>query len=331
MQKKKVLIVGGAGYIGSIVNKMLSSAGYDTVVFDNLSTGRREAVTRGQFVLGDMADKEALETLFTEHRFDAVMHFAALIDVGESVKQPAKYYQNNVVNTLNLLNTMERHGVDVFIFSSSAAIFGIPEELPITEDCPSLPINPYGESKWMVECILRDLSHAGSLRYSALRYFNAAGGDPDGEIKNSKLKESNLIPLALRSQLSGGAPLRLFGSDYETRDGTCIRDYIHICDLATAHIAAMERLLAGNPSRCYNLGNGRGFTVREVLKVVEKITGKPLHVIESARREGDPPVLIACAERARKELNWQPSFPDLESIVQHAWDSLSIIQLEAKK
>jgi UDP-glucose 4-epimerase len=320
--QKTVLVVGGAGYIGSHVTKMLHEVGYNTVVLDNLSRGNRKAVTQGTFIEGDIADNACLETLFKDHKIDAVMHFAALIDVGESIVNPSQYYANNVAATLNLLNAILRHSIKTFIFSSTAAVYGIPLENPIPETHPCKPINPYGESKLFVEKILRDYDQAYGLKSCCLRYFNAAGGDPDGEIKNYKSKESNLIPIALRSLLNPQSKLTIYGSDYPTPDGTCIRDYVHVCDLATAHITAMEQLMQGQPSSIYNLGTGQGFSVREVIHAIEKVTDKKLNIIEGQRRPGDPPILVADAQRAKKELHWKPRFSSLETMIDHAWKSL---------
>ncbi len=321
--KKTILIIGGAGYIGSQVNKALQDAGYSTVVLDNLSQGHRQAVTRGTFVEGDMADPQCLDVLFMRYPIDAVMHFAAFIDVGESITNPAKYYANNVAATLVLLDAMLRHSIKTIIFSSSAAVYGIPVQEKISETHPCHPINPYGESKWMVEKILLDFDRAYHLKSVSLRYFNAAGGDPEGEIKNFKQKESNLIPLALHSLLQLNGILTIYGNDYPTPDGTCVRDYIHVSDLAAAHIAAMEHLFRGRRSSFYNLGNGNGFSVREVLQAVEKVTGRRLNIIEGARRPGDPPFLVADASKAISELKWKPRFPSLEDMIRHAWNSMN--------
>lgn len=317
---KTVLVVGGAGYIGSHVNKMLHQAGYHTVVLDNLSKGDRRAVTTGTFIEGDIADEKCLDQLFQTYPIDAVLHFAALIDVGESITQPANYYQNNVAATLTLLKALVRHKVNTFIFSSTAAVYGVPQQNLISEQHPCAPINPYGESKLMVEKILRDFDRAYGLKSSCLRYFNAAGGDPEGEIKNYKKKESNLIPLALQSLKSNGQ-LTIFGTDYPTPDGTCIRDYIHIWDLGTAHFRAMEQLMAGGNSSTYNLGNGSGYSVHEVITAIEKVTGKKLNVKVGERRPGDPPILVADARKAKRELGWQPAYPSLEMMIKHAWES----------
>ena len=322
MAQQTILVVGGAGFIGSQVNKMLNDSGYRTIVLDNLSTGSRKAITHGEFIKGDIADAHLLDSIFTKHKIDAVMHFAALIDVGESVSNPDVYYQNNVVSTLILLNAMQRHSIKIFIFSSSAAIYGLPINIPISEDHPALPINPYGRTKWMVEQILQDFDQAYGLRFSCLRYFNAAGGDPSGIIKNYKTKEHNLIPIALRSLLNGST-ISIFGTDYSTKDGTCIRDYIHVADLAIAHILAMKQLMTGSDSTIYNLGNGHGFSVRQVLETIQNVTKKKLKIIEGPRRPGDPPALVADASKAKEQLLWEPLYPRLDSMVEHAWKALN--------
>lgn len=324
MNKKKVLVVGGAGYIGSHVNEMLQKAHYDTVVLDNLSKGNRKAVTKGTFIQGDMGDAELLDQIFSNHSIDVVMHFAALIDVGESVISPLKYYINNVAKTLTLLDAMQRHGIKILIFSSTAAIFGNPLENPINESHPQNPINPYGASKLMVENILQDVDRAHGIRSCSLRYFNAAGGDPEGKIKFYQQKPTNLIPIILKTILHSEGSVTIFGSDYPTLDGTCVRDYIHIVDLAAAHITAMEKLLAGSPSCQYNLGNGLGFSVREVISTVQKVTGKFINVIEGPRRDGDPAFLVANSAKAKQELQWNPRYPDLETMISHAWNALKL-------
>jgi UDP-glucose 4-epimerase len=321
MDKKFVLVVGGAGFIGSHVNKMLSQAGYSTLVLDNLSTGSRQAVISGIFIEGNMADRALLDQIFTQYPVTAVMHFAALIDVGESVRDPLKYYKSNVADTLVLLEAMRDHSVDIFIFSSSAAIFGIPQHNSVTETDPSHPINPYGESKLILENLLRDCEVYG-LRSCCLRYFNAAGGDPEGKIKNCQLKSTNLIPIVLANLLQPGGAVTVFGTDYPTHDGSCVRDYVHIEDLGTAHIAAMEQLMKGSPSTCYNLGNGNGYSVRQVIAAAQKITGRDLTVIEGPRRAGDPPILVANSDKAKRELRWQPRYPALEEMISHAWNAI---------
>lgn len=321
MNTKTILIAGGAGFIGSHVNKMLNQAGYHTVVLDNLSKGNRNTILNSPFVEGDISSSNDLDHIFTNFKIDAVMHFAAFIDVGESVKNPAKYYSNNVTHTLTLLNAMIKHQVKTFIFSSSAAIFGIPQQIPVSENHPCNPINPYGESKLMVEKILRDYDIAYGLKSCCLRYFNAAGGDPEGIIKNFQTQVTNLIPLILRGLMSE-KPLTIFGTDYSTPDGTCVRDYVHIEDLGTAHIKGMERLFDGFPSEHYNLGNGHGYSVREVIQAAESVTSKKVNVKEGARRPGDPGVLVADSSKAFRELGWKPQYPSLEIMINHAWRAL---------
>lgn len=315
-----ILIIGGAGFIGSIVNKLLIEKGFNTIILDNLSQGACEALIGGTFILGDLGCREDLDKIFSHYKVDAVMHFAAFTDVGESVIDPAKYYENNVASTLTLLKAVRDWKIKYFIFSSSAAVYGLPQSEIITEEHPCAPINPYGTTKLMVEKILSDWDVAYGLKYTALRYFNAAGGDPDAQIKNYKKKENNLIPLVLRSLLNG-SQVTLFGNDWPTKDGTCIRDYIHVWDLATAHLLALERLMNGEPSAIYNLGNGKGYSVKEVIQAAEKITGLSVKVNIGPRRPGDPPFLVASSSKAQKELHWKPEYPDLESMVDHAWKS----------
>ncbi len=327
--QKWILVAGGAGFIGSHVNAALQRSGYQTVILDNLSSGNPKAILQGTFIKGDIHDSNLLDKIFTTYSIDAVMHFAAFTEVGESVIDPIKYYENNVVATLNLLEAMLRHNVHTFIFSSTAAIFGLPKEHLINETHPCHPINPYGQTKLMVEEILKDFSHAYGLKFCSLRYFNAAGGDPKGEIKNFKTKEANLIPIVLRKiknlKLNPKAKeaVLIFGTDFPTPDGTGVRDYVHVEDLATAHIAAMEKLFAGSASLQYNLGNGQGFSVREVIAAAIKVTGIEIPAKESPRREGDPAFLVADSKKARLELHWQPKYPSLEIIVMHAWQALN--------
>lgn len=315
----KILVVGGAGYIGSHMVKMLLSSGYEVVTFDNLENGFRDAVLGGEFVHADLADREALAEVFSTHDFSAVMHFASHIQVGESMQNPGKYYQNNVANTLNLLDAMVAAGVDAFIFSSTAAIFGEPEYIPIDEKHPKNPINPYGLSKWMIEQILVDFDKAHGLKSCCLRYFNAAGADPEGELGERHDPETHLIPLVLQAASGRREHITVFGKDYDTSDGTCIRDYIHITDLCQAHLLALEKLMAGADSMAYNLGNGQGFSVQEVIDAARKVTGRQIPVIESERREGDPARLVADATMARQQLGWQPQYAELETIIEHAW------------
>lgn len=322
-ERPTVLVVGGAGFIGSHVNSQLHAAGYDTVVFDNLSRGHKGAVTRGALVAGDLADAAVLDAVMGSRPFVGVLHFAAFTDVGASVAHPGHYYRNNVAYSLNLLEAMVKHRVPAIIFSSSAAIFGIPQAPQVTEEHPCLPVSPYGHSKLMVEQLLVDFERAYGIRFCALRYFNAAGGDPGGEVRSYPRTEHNLIPRLLRGIRAGEKTATLYGTDYPTRDGTCVRDYIHVFDLGEAHLAAMERLLDGGESRCYNLGNGSGFTVKEVVAAVEKVTGATLEVREAERRRGDPPVLVADGGKAMRELAWKPGHPSLETIVEHAWRALT--------
>lgn len=324
MTRKLILIAGGAGYIGSYTNKLLNEKGYDTLVLDNLSSGDRRAVTRGTLIKGDIGDSKLLDEIFNKYPISAVMHFAAYLNVGESVLDPAKYYQNNVCNTLVLLQAMLRHNVNNFIFSSSAAIYGSPEKMPVTEKEPPHPINPYGETKLIVEHILRDFSIAYGLHSSILRYFNVAGGDPSGEVKNFRVDQSNLIPVALRSLLQPEGSITIFGTDYPTPDGTGVRDYIHLHDLAEAHILALTQLFREGQSTHYNLGNGQGFSVRQVLDAVESVTGRKLNIIEGTRRAGDPAILVADSTKAKKNLNWHPKYAELDKIVSDAWQTMKI-------
>lgn len=322
MSMLNILVVGGAGFIGSHVTQALGRRGYHPIVFDNLSTGHRASVKCGTFIEGDLASLQDLDHVFSSYPIAAVMHFAALIDVGESVINPAKYYLHNVAYTLNLIEAMRKFEVKRLIFSSSAAIFGHPDEIPVSETHPCRPISPYGQTKLMVEKILHDCDVAYGLKSSCLRYFNAAGGDPKGEIKNYKYKETNLIPLVLRSLKDPAKPLTIYGTDYPLRDGTCVRDYIHLEDLASAHILAMEKLLQGGGSAHYNLGNGNGFSVREVIMAAEEATGLKLRTQEGARRPGDPPILIANAQKAKTELGWTPVHTDIKEMISHAWQAL---------
>lgn len=315
----KILVVGGAGYIGSHMVLRLAQAGHEVVVFDNLSRGHRDAVLAGELVVGDLADQAALTRLFAAHRFDAVMHFASSIEVGESVRLPAHYYANNVGNTIKLIETMLAHGVLRLIFSSTAAIFGNPVSLPMNEHHPRQPLNPYGWSKWMVEQILADCDRANGLRHVALRYFNAAGAHPDGLLGERHEPETHLIPLVVQVATGKRPHMGVFGTDYDTHDGTCIRDYIHVQDLADAHLLALEHLMRGGNSRAFNLGNGSGFSIREVIRAVEVVTHRRVAVQDLPRRPGDPAVLVADSARARAELGWQPRFPELSDIVRHVW------------
>lgn len=316
---KNILIVGGAGYIGAYMCKYLAKNGYHPIVLDNLVCGHRQAVKWGPFIAGQMADTKLLDQIFKEHPIAAVMHFAAFCYVGESVEYPGKYYQNNVAATITLLEEMLKKNIKNFIFSSSCAVYGEPVEIPITEQHPYNPINPYGRSKLMVEQILQDFRAAYGLEYAALRYFNAAGADPEGEIGEEHNPETHLIPLVLKTALGQRETINVFGDDYATKDGTCIRDYIHIDDLAQAHLLALDRLLNGLPGGRYNLGNGDGYSVKEVIEVARKITRKQIPAKIVQRRPGDPAVLIGSSEKAFKELGWKPQFADLDAIVETAW------------
>ncbi|MEM7564426.1 MAG: UDP-glucose 4-epimerase GalE [Pseudomonadota bacterium] len=314
-----ILVVGGAGYIGSHMVKMLSQQGHQVTTLDNLSSGYSDAVRYGWLVEGDIADTALLDTLFSQDDFDAVMHFASCIEVAESVTNPAKYYHNNLTNTINLLDAMVRHDVKHFIFSSTAAIFGEPHYCPIDEKHPTLPINPYGRSKLMVEQVLRDYDKAYGLKSACLRYFNAAGADPDGELGERHEPETHLIPLILQTASGRRDAISVFGVDYDTPDGSCLRDYVHIVDLCSAHLLALNKLMAGSGSKQYNLGNGAGFSVLEVIDMVRKVTGKDFTVNYADRRPGDPAILVADSTRAKQELGWKPRFNQLEIIIEHAW------------
>jgi UDP-glucose 4-epimerase len=315
----KILVVGGAGYIGSHMVKYLSQMGHNVTTLDNLSTGYRDAVKYGTFIEGDIADSCKLDLIFSETQFDAVMHFASNIEVGESVIDPGKYYKNNVSNTLNLLDAMVRHGVKKFIFSSTAAIFGEPSSALIDEKHPKQPINPYGRSKLMVEQALEDYEIAHGLESVCLRYFNAAGADIDGELGENHSPETHLIPLILQAASGRREVINVFGSDYDTPDGSCVRDYIHVLDLCSAHLLALDKLNQGSGSKRYNLGNGNGFSVIEVINAVKQITKKDFKVIQADRRIGDPAVLVADSILAKSELGWIPKYADLNLILEHAW------------
>jgi UDP-glucose 4-epimerase len=315
-----ILIVGGAGYIGSHINKELNKQGCKTVVFDSLIKGHKEAVKWGDFFQGDLGNIEDIRGVFKKYPIKAVLHFAAFIEVGESVKDPQKYYKNNVANTLNLFQVMVENDVKKIIFSSTAATFGNPQYSPIDEKHPQNPINPYGQAKLMVEKILADYDLAYGLKYVALRYFNACGADLDGEIGENHSPESHLIPLILDAALGKREDIKIFGTDYSTVDGTCIRDYIHVNDLAQAHILALKKLMAGDESDCFNLGNGSGFSVKQVIEVAKKVTGVDFKVTEVERRAGDPPELIADSKKAREILKWEPKYFDLETIISSAWN-----------
>lgn len=314
-----ILICGGAGYIGSHVNKYLNQNGYDTVVFDNLVYGHREAVRRGTFVQGDLSNWDEIEEVFRRFSIEAVIHLAAYAYVGESVLEPEKYYYNNVVCTLNLLRVMKKYGCKRIIFSSTCAVFGEPDTLPITEDMPQNPVNPYGFTKLVVEHTLRDYARAYGLQFVVLRYFNAAGADPEGEIGESHDPETHLIPLVLDAASGKRPNIKVFGTDYDTPDGSCIRDYVHVWDLASAHLLALKYLEEGGKSEFFNLGNEQGTSVLEVVETVRRITGREVPVIYERRREGDPARLVGSSGKIRERLGWKPEFCGIEKIVEHAW------------
>ncbi|MFK8066807.1 MAG: UDP-glucose 4-epimerase GalE [Gammaproteobacteria bacterium] len=310
-----ILVTGGAGYIGSHVVRQLTTAGRQVVVLDNLSTGFKDAVIGAELITGDTGDKDLVKKVLTDHNVDTVMHFAAHTIVPESVSNPLKYYGNNTCCTRNLLECCSEANVKHFIFSSTAAVYGIPDQAVTAEDTPTAPINPYGMSKLMSEMMLKDLSFATPLRHVILRYFNVAGSNPDGEIGQSTEKATLLIKVACETALGKRDSISVFGTDYDTEDGTGVRDYIHVEDLASAHIKALEHLEKGGGSSTFNCGYGHGYSVREVLDTVQKISGNDINIIEEPRRAGDPPMLIAKADRIRETLNWQPQFDDLNLIV----------------
>lgn len=321
MSKQKILVTGGAGYIGSHAVKALQKANYEVLILDNLVYGHQDiAKTLGaELIVGDTNDRALLDQLFSNHEISAVMHFAAYAYVGESVSQPDKYYRNNVVGTLSLLEAMVAANIKKFVFSSTCASYGVPQQTPITEDHPQAPINPYGATKLMVERILQDFDVAYGLKSVIFRYFNAAGADPDGAIGEDHHPETHLIPLILLTALGKRDAITVYGSDYPTDDGTCIRDYIHVTDLAEAHVLGLQYLLDGNKSEIFNLGNGNGFSVKQVIDTARQVTGQTINVLMGDRRAGDPPALVGSSVKARKILNWQPKYADLEIILRHAW------------
>jgi UDP-glucose 4-epimerase len=316
---KNILVTGGAGYIGSHVVKALGEKGYNVLTYDNLSTGNKWAVLYGEIVIADLADKDRLKDVIKKFRPDAVMHFAASIIVNESVKEPLKYYRNNTINTINLLEAMIQSNVKNLIFSSTAAVYGIPEVIPVKEDAPMMPINPYGSSKMMTELILKDLSKSHNFSYISLRYFNVAGADRDAKIGQAYKESTHLITRALKAAKGELERLDIFGTDYPTPDGTCIRDYIHVDDLADAHIYALEYLLENKKSDVFNCGYGKGYSVKEVIDTAKKVTGIDFPVKEADRREGDPPILVADCSKIKDILNWRPQYDDLEYIIKTAW------------
>jgi UDP-glucose 4-epimerase len=314
-----ILVTGGAGYIGSHAVRLFLERGHDVWVYDSLIYGHREAVPADRLIVGDLSETQRLDQVLMEKRIDAVVHFAAFAAVGESVQQPAKYWQNNVVNTLNLMECLRRHKITRFVFSSTAATFGTPNVKLITEATPQQPINPYGVTKLTIEKALADYAQAYQWGFAALRYFNASGASPDGKIGEDHTPETHLIPLIILAALGKRPHIEIFGTDYPTPDGTCIRDYIHVDDLASAHLLALEKLQPGQGIH-YNLGIGRGYSVREVIAAVEDVTEKKVPIKEGPRRAGDPPVLVASSEKIQTELGWKPRYTDIKAIVETAWN-----------
>lgn len=315
----KILVCGGAGYIGSHMVAELLENGHEVVILDNFQKGHRDAILGGKVYKGDLRDRSVLDKVFSENKIDAVIDFAADSLVGESVAEPLKYFDNNIGSTINLLKAMRDHEVKYIVFSSTAATYGEPENIPIVEGDRNLPTNPYGESKLAVEKILKWCDNAYGIKYTALRYFNAAGAHVDGKIGEDHNPESHLIPIILQTALGKRDKIFIFGDDYNTEDGSCVRDYIHVTDLASAHLLALKRLMNGGESRIYNLGNGKGFSVKEVIEVARKVTGKEIKAEIAERRAGDPATLIASSKKAMEELQWKPKYNSLETIIDTAW------------
>lgn len=320
LEPATVLVTGGAGYVGSHACKALAAAGYRPVCYDNLHRGHRELVRWGPIEIGDVLDAGRLDEVFERHRPASVMHFAALAYVGESMSEPAAYFRNNVSGSLSLLEAMRRHGVDRLVFSSTCAVYGVPERVPVTESAPTTPINPYGSSKLMVETALQAYASACGLRSVSLRYFNAAGADPDGEIGERHEPETHLIPLVLQAAARVRPYVEIYGEDYDTPDGTCVRDYIHVSDIAAAHVRALDLLERREGATAVNLGSARGASVREIIRLAEQVTGRDIPTRSSPRRAGDPPRLVADAARAGRDLGWSPALSGLETIVRTAWN-----------
>ncbi len=320
--KPTILVTGGAGYIGSHAVLALLRAGYSVIVLDNLEYGHREVVEdilQVKLVVGDIGDRQLLDQLFANHNIAAVMHLAAYIAVGESVAQPAKYYRNNVSATLTLLEAMMAAQVKHIVFPSTCAIYGMPKQVPMTENHPQEPMSPYATTKWMVEQILNDFDRAYNLRSVVFRFFNAAGANPEGLLGEDHQPETHLIPLVLLTALGKRESISIWGTDYPTPDGTCLRDYIHVSDLADAHVLGLEYLLQGGKSEAFNLGNGNGFSVRQVIETAQQVTGRTIKVVECDRRPGDPSILVGSSDKAQKILGWSPQYPDLQKIISDAW------------
>jgi UDP-glucose 4-epimerase len=315
-----ILITGGAGYIGSHTNRLLSNHNLETLVYDNLSTGHRKFVKWGEFVLGDLSCQSQLELCFKNHKIDSVIHFAASAYVGESVVDPGKYYNNNVSGTINLLNVMRKFGTKLIVFSSSCATYGIPDALPITEETAQIPINPYGRSKLMIEQILKDYDRAYGIKHINLRYFNASGADAKHGLGEEHLPETHLIPIAIEVAMAKRAVLQIFGNDYPTEDGTCIRDYVHVNDLARAHCLVLDYLKRTKKSDSFNLANSRGYSIKEIIDTTEKISGRKINFLEVSKREGDPPILVGSYKKINKLLGWTPKWRKLEDIITSAWN-----------
>ena len=314
-----ILVTGGAGYIGSHMLRALKDKNHKVVCFDNLSTGHQDLVDCENFIEGDLANKALLSKIFKDNNFEGVIHFAASSQVGESINNPGKYYRNNITNTQNLLDVMVDHNVKKIVFSSSAAIFGNPQYVPIDEDHPCNPINPYGRSKLLIEHMLADYDNAYNLKFVSLRYFNAAGADIHGLIGERHIPETHLIPLVLQTASGRRDNIAIFGNNYETDDGTCVRDFIHVLDLCDAHLLSLHWLKNGGTSKTYNLGNGNGYSVMQVVNIAKKVTDKSISISKSPRREGDPEILVADSKLIRKELGWSPNYEELETIIKHAW------------
>jgi UDP-arabinose 4-epimerase len=327
---KTVLVTGGAGYVGSHCCKAFSEAGWNVVVYDSLARGWREFVCWGDLVEGDLLDSDALDRVFDRYKPDAVAHFAALAYVGESVEKPGMYYENNTLGTVRLLDAMAKAGCGKIIFSSTCATYGVPQKVPMTEDLPQNPINPYGMSKLFVEKVLDDYDVAHGIKSVKLRYFNAAGADPDGQVGERHEPETHLIPLCIEGVLNDSFTLTINGTDFDTRDGTCVRDYIHVMDLASAHLKALDYLDAGGASDAFNLGTGTGTTVLEIVEAVERVSGKAVPRQDGPRRPGDPPALVASAEKAERILGWKPVQSDVDSVIRSAWN-WHLKEVERKK